>query len=454
MRLTPHLLSPKSKLSTTTTTVTKLTRSSPPPSSFSWLQALKTKELQHIAQKTGLPSSGTKPVLLGALQDGLARHQRDHEVVQIPKEKRNGKGNGNGLRVLSIDMGIRNLAFAVLGVSGGVGFGDGMGSFLDEKKEVKAGGALELSLDAWRRVSLPLDRGFSVEEFERYLDSAASVSASASGSDSSDKLDTPIGKGRGKKPQTQSEDKAHTQAQTQEKAKGKEKEKEKESFSLPVYATHAHSIVTTLLERYNPTHILIERQRFRSGGGAAVQEWSLRVGVFEGMLWAVLHSLQQQKGAAASGDHGVVGLSPKVIAIEPSRVGRFWVPPSSTSSSSSSSSSPSSSDEKKRNGKKSTSREGKKVKIDLVGSWLENSVFSTHDGDGVQGWVDAYMAKWKRSTGSKSKSKSTASGPNALEIGKLDDLADCLVQGVTWLEWERMKSRVVKDGFGDIDIPP
>ncbi|BCS29055.1 uncharacterized protein APUU_70625S [Aspergillus puulaauensis] len=454
MRLTPRLLSPKSKLSTTTTTVTKVTQSSPPPSSsFSWLQALKTKELQHIAQKTGLPSSGTKPVLLGALQDGLARHRRDHEVVQIPKEKGNGKGNdngnGNGLRVLSIDMGIRNLAFAVLGVSGGVGFGDGMGSFLDEKKEVKAGGALELSLDAWRWVSLPLDRGFSVEEFERYLDSAASVSASASGSDSSDNLDTPIGKGRGKKPQTQSEDKAHTQAQAQTQEKAKGKEKEKESFSLPVYATHAHSIVTTLLERYSPTHILIERQRFRSGGGAAVQEWSLRVGVFEGMLWAVLHSLQQQKRAAASGDHGVVGLSPKVIAIEPSRVGRFWVPPSTSSSSSSSSS-----DEKKINGKKSTSREGKKVKIDLVGSWLENSVFSTHDGDGVQGWVDAYMAKWKRSTGSKSKSKSTASGPNALEIGKLDDLADCLVQGVTWLEWERMKSRVVKDGLGGIDIPP
>lgn len=435
MRLTPRLLNPKSKLPTRTTTT--VTRSSPPPSpSFSWLQALKTKELQHIAQKTGLPSSGTKPVLLGSLQDGLARHQRDHELVQIPKEKRSGDGNGKGLRILSIDMGIRNLAFAVLGVSGGGfgsgdGDGDGMGSFLDKEKRVKASGALELSLDTWRRVSLPLDRGFSVEEFGRYLDSAAS----SSGSDSSDNIDTPIAKGRGKKPQSQSEDKA-------EKAKGKEKEKE--SFSLPVYATHAHSIVTTLLERYNPTHILIERQRFRSGGGAAVQEWSLRVGVFEGMLWAVLHSLQQQNAAAAGGHHGILGPNPKVIAIEPSRVGRVWLPPSSSSSPG----------EKKKGGKKSTSREGKKVKIDLVGSWLENGVFSTHDGNGVQGWVDGYMAKWKRNTGSKSKSKLMAPGPSALDIGKLDDLADCLVQGVTWLEWERMKSKVVKNGLGGIDVPP
>lgn len=457
MRLNPCLLNPKSRLPTTTAT-----RSSPPPpsSSFSWLQALKTKELQHIAQKTGLPSSGTKHVLLGALQNGLARHQRDHGLVQIPNEKRGGLGNG--LRILSIDMGIRNLAFAVLGVSGGIGDGPGPGSgdgmaqsFLDKGKEKEANtdGRLELSLDTWRRVSLPLDRGFSVEEFGRYLDSAASASASVSGSDSSSdnlNLDTPgpIGKSQEEKPQPQSEDKA--QAQTQEKAK----EKVKESFSLPVYATHAHSIVTTLLDRYNPTHILIERQRFRSGGGAAVQEWSLRVGVFEGMLWAVLHSLQQQK-AAARGGHGAVGLSPKVIAIEPSRVGRFWMPSSSlTSSSSSSSSSSSGSDGKKMNGKKSTSREGKKVKVDLVGSWLENSVFSIHDGSGVQGWVDGYMARWKRSTGSKSKSKSTASGPDALEIGKLDDLADCLVQGVTWLEWERMKSRVVENGLTGIDVPP
>ncbi|KAL4785720.1 mitochondrial resolvase Ydc2 [Aspergillus varians] len=479
MRPTLRLLKSSTKLTSSSTSST-----SSCSSSFPWLQSLKIKQLQHLAQKTGLPSSGTKAVLVSSLESGLARYQRDsHGRVAsgsgpglgsgagvgsgLAGEKEKEKGeNEEKRKILSIDMGIRNLAFAVLGVSGPgtaavQGGGGGLGSLLemgkgkgDEKEKEKSGRApstrLELSLDAWRRVSLPLDRGVTVEEFARYLDSSSPGSDFGSGvgfgtgSDSDflvgaeagvESLDadvdtssssSPAAAGKGKK------------AQALSKGKDKDKDKQKIPFSLPIYATHAHSVITALLARYNPTHVLIERQRFRSGGGSAVQEWSLRVGVFEGMLWAVLHSLQQQQQKQT-------GSSPSVIAIEPARVGRFLALHSSISSSGSTGVQT-----------KTSSREGKKLKIDLVGSWLENEAFLIHDSGGVQEWMDGYMAKWKKSSKlnskSKSKSKSEDGGAVVADIGKLDDLADCLVQGVTWLEWERMKRRVVREGLEGVVV--
>ncbi|RDW57972.1 uncharacterized protein DSM5745_11352 [Aspergillus mulundensis] len=356
-------------------------------------------------------------------------------------------------------MGIRNLAFAVLNVRGS-GPDSFPGTLIEMLRESKskpaseqraAKGKVDISLEAWRRVSLPLDRGLSVAEFERYLDTSifpTSNTISSSPAESTDVVtdDTP--------------------SPTGQKAKGKA---EKAPFSLPIYATHAHSVISAMLAKYNPTHVLIERQRFRSSGGSAVQEWSLRVGVFEGMLWAVLHSLkmqqhQQQRSAQKMG--------PEVIAIEPARVGRFWGPPT-TSSASGSDVDPGSDDGTAKKKKKTgSSREGKKLKIDLVGSWLENNLFSfpTHsDSETVRPWVDAYMAKWKKTTKPRAKSKTKAArssvsdlgagaGAADIDITKLDDMADCLVQGVTWLEWEGMKKRVVRDGIGavvvGVDAPP
>ncbi|KAL6236110.1 mitochondrial resolvase Ydc2 [Aspergillus navahoensis] len=479
--------------------------------SFPWLSTLKTKELQHLAQRTGLPSSGTKAVLIEGLERGLTLYREQHGDKLFQSNSNEGlenndlaKAHGDGnedvdgkdkeLRILSIDVGIRNLAFAVLIVRG---FGDGLGSrstlgLLTETLErpnqgrrkgkgvrgsVSEGknegeGAVQVSLEAWQRVSLPLDRGLSVEEFGRYLDPPYFAFPSTTTTLTSAPL-----------PESEfvfgclGTDKGASMAASPT-AKGERRDKT--PFSLPIYATHAHSIISALLARYKPTHVLIERQRFRSGGGSAVQEWSLRVGVFEGMLWATLHSLRMYRNKDKTGAEQN-GTTPRVISIEPARIGRFWAP-STASSPSSDVTSPAAAASDNGEGKKkkkttSSSREGKKLKINLVGSWLEQDLFLTSHGRTVQPWVDAYMAKWKKmpkpKRGSKSKTKEKTKSSDSdldccvaadagivetgIDIAKLDDMADCLVQAVTWLEWEGMKGRVVREGIGGVvegvDVP-
>jgi cruciform cutting endonuclease 1 len=196
------------------------------------------------------------------------------------------------------------------------------------------------------------------------------------------------------------------------KEDGKEKiGKEKETFCPSVYASNAYALLNTLLSSYNPTHILIERQRFRSGGGSAVQEWTIRVGVLEGMLYAVLHTLRQERG----GDVSKI----QVHGIEPGRVVKYWID---------------------REGGKMSAREVKKAKISIVGELLEGGKVGVPEG-AVGDLVGMYLGKVNGKVNGKGK----------IDVGKLDDLADCLLQGVTWLEWEGMRERLVKGVFEGLE---
>ncbi|KAL4956544.1 T-complex protein 11-domain-containing protein [Aspergillus filifer] len=410
------------------------------------------------------------------------------KTIHVPGPKIDAKN------IISIDMGVRNMAFAVFQVRGtptasvldtfeermnkkegwekeeemrlcrerlrrermalrvtkerkGEGEGEDPYAELREKKET-------IILRAWRHFSLPIDRGLTGPQFSRFLDGESLVSNGPAESSSHD--DDVLGS---------AED---SDVETKPEAQGTESEEEVNTFSPWVYAAHANSILTQMFYRYQPTHILIERQRFRSGGGAAVQEWSLRVGVLEGMLWAVAHTLIGNK-ARDKNFH-----PPRVVAIDPGSVGRFWAPDADPETDSSLERD---GNETKQKAKKSTtSREGKKLKIDLVGSWLQNDAFDISAMDCTPEWVDAYLAKWNKRSGrsqivkaaseseavvQRTESESSESPsddtpektqkralkkPNPLpEIPKLDDLADCLVQAVTWLEWERTKTRLFEE---------
>ncbi|EAU34551.1 conserved hypothetical protein [Aspergillus terreus NIH2624] len=320
----------------------------PLQSAHLWLQSLKTTQLQRIAQATGIQSAGPKGPLIQRL---------DTELTD--SAYRSGHATPQPLSILSIDMGIRNLAFAHL--------------LVPPAPQLRAttppAATVVPTLQAWRRLSL-----------------------SAPGDD----------------------------------------------FSPGTYAPVAYALVTELLATHRPTHVLIERQRFRSGGGSAVQEWTLRVGVFEGMLYAVFFALRQRERELARGAQAEGGMMPVVLGVEPQRVLRYWDGVTGGGT------------------KRVSSREGKKVKIDLVGRWVSSAMeerveaedrvegarrMRVGEGAEVRQWVDGYLDRW---TGKRVRRGESADGRP--DIGKLDDLADCLLQGVTWLEWQVMRDRIVREG--------
>ncbi|KKZ66082.1 hypothetical protein EMCG_08147 [[Emmonsia] crescens] len=410
----------------------------PSTSPTTWLPSLKVRQLQRLASLTGILSSGTKPVLIERLKQVL--HVEPRQAVQNASQEESSINDKKPASILSIDMGIRNLAFAHLVVPPG------------HTGRTPSGELNPPILKAWYRLSVP-----------------SFVSNSASNKQA---LDFHMGEemkpkkklAKGRKSKTLGVPKAG-----QEDGDFKEKEKkEKESFAPKLYAAHAYTLMSSLLATYKPTHVLIERQRFRSGGGSSVQEWTIRVGVFEGMLYAVLRSIQQErKGEVAN----IV-----VQGVEPQRVMRYWM------------------DEEdldlnlkgkrtetpltKNIPKPMTPNRRKQIKIDRIGTVLSSctgsGIRSTDLGDhiglqfGDDGQmhevVEAYLKKWgKKTKGKKATTRGSSVIPSPssskeachsasddsqiLEIEKLDDLADCLLQAMTWLEWQNTRQKIARYGL-------
>ena len=78
-------------------------------------------------------------------------------------------------------------------------------------------------------------------------------------------------------------------------------------FTSQNLALAAQSLLTRTFLPYAPSTILIERQRFRTGGVAAVQEWTLRVNTLEAALWGVLAALRGGRDFDVSGSSSVRG---------------------------------------------------------------------------------------------------------------------------------------------------
>lgn len=315
-----------------------------------WLPHCKLADLKHIANAIGSNTGGTKAVLSSSLQGDL---QKDRFV--LPKSPGGKLIRDAHHDIVSIDMGIRNLAFCRLSLS-----------------------------PHWTSVTQP-----AVPVIHDWARIAISKRPSAEGSVD----DAP-------------------------------RSIIKETFDPATYSQHAYFLLEKLLSNSPPTQILIERQRFRSMGGSAVQEWTLRVNMFEAMLYAVLRTLSE-RGIWNGAVHPVA----------PAKVFKFWL-----------------GDAEVGLGKRATSSSSrtKAAKVEMVAKWLqEQDQFVLERRAAKIG--QAYL---KKTQGAKrvvveqdGLSKKMASGPPEVEIGKLDDLADCLLQGMAWIQWEKHRRTILAGGI-------
>lgn len=344
---------------TRSTALIRIRRPSKLPTTCMALKLPPTLKLQHLkalAYQCGISSSGTKAVLTSRLL---------HEIRPAPGHACQ-PSLSNPVRILSIDMGIRNLAFCLL--------------------DLPAASKGLPAVTAWQRIAVS--------------------SAPTANSSTESPIATP-----------------------------------KEVFDPPTLSLLAYNLLANTLLPLAPTHILIERQRFRSMGRAQILEWTVRVNMFESILYAILYTLRERSLWTGA-----------VIPIAPGKVGPFWLDADADLARAIER-------ETKTRNTKNAKLLNKGAKIDLVKSWLEAGEMIDIKTDDVKSTAEAYLEKWYRLPGRKrSKIPEEVKKPakvvkgDAEEMGKLDDLADCLLQGMAWLQWEKNKGLALEKGIDAFNL--
>ena len=167
-----------------------------------------------------------------------------------------------------------------------------------------------------------------------------------------------------------------------------------ESFEPIDYAAKAYTLMKSSLEMYHPHTILIERQRYRSSGGSAVQEWTVRVNMLESMFHAVLHTISQEHEY----DFNVYSVSPR-------KVTQLWLADI----------------EEKMN-----ARETKGAKIAVAGRIVKGEEMKVK----FMGQAEDVAQEFNGKGGG---------------VKKFDDLADAMLQGLGWWKWHVNRSVMMDD---------
>ncbi|OAK95807.1 ribonuclease H-like protein [Phaeosphaeriaceae sp. SRC1lsM3a] len=380
------------------------------------------KALQTLLTRIGSASSGTKDVLSHRLKrdilDSRLFSRRPEWQDQLKSDRQ------RGLRVFSIDMGIKNLAFCDVIVNY---------SERDARKptmDVIQWDKLNLA-DATRELRRPLPNPLSRIKIE---------------ADEGEEVDP---------------------------------------YSLYVLSRAAHNFITRHVLAGDPDIILIESQRWRSASSSAIQQWTVRVNTLEAMLWTTLHTIQvEYKKNNPEPKHYQMKRDYETFGVDPKRVGQFWLGQHAQAMAEKEGTTDSEmvvdalvevEGDKASSKKIPRSKAEKKAKIAILRSWLATEPASTASttpesapnisfkiGIGATAAREALALP----TLAKPRKKKVKGGDDGSvaetgkEMKKLDDITDCFLQAAAWVAWESNRlqlyeaweKQVEKDGkLPDLD---
>lgn len=343
----------------------------------------KASQLREVARLCGKSRSGTKADLTGRISDDL----------------REFKPLAPGTRVLSIDLGIRNLAYCLLEVP----------EITNEARVTKTRGRKNKEsissqapaipiLHAWERIALipkvtkpttkKSKKAATTETKTRKTDKNAEPETSAQAAETQplapavdDPTTTPVAI---------------------------------QDFSPARLSQLAVDLLLHRLLPLRPDVVTLEQQRFRSMGSSAVFEWTLRVNSLEAMLYTgltMLRTLGRWDGAGRL--ESVVARNVQdFMAAQAGMVEGNW--------------------------QEELQKDNKRVKKNIIGKMLSEGI-GVSPMEGVGPVVGEYITKWSM----KGKRGKIGSAEN---VKKMDDLADCLLQGLAFIRWQENKRRLVEGG--------
>ncbi|CAI9630618.1 unnamed protein product [Alternaria burnsii] len=357
-------------------------------------RAITAKALQSLLVHIGAPSSGTKAVL-------QERFQRVIGKPLLPNSQspwRTSESASRKFRIMSIDMGIKNLAFCEAEVS------------YPFTNSLDAG----MEILRWEKINLTEATHDEIHERSE----VTTTEQNTAGAD-----------------------------------------EESDPYSVDALSKTAYGLLRNTIMTGSPDIILIEKQRWRSGGSSAVQQWTLRVNTLEGMLWAVLQTMNAERlygGAEALGTGNVY----EVFSADPKRVGQYWLTRATRNSPEIDEKTDRSTDDieagsgeegDKSVAKKKPSRTKaeKQAKIALLRSWLTSTPASTASvtrdsipsimfsiTPGAEATREALCGPLESRKPKKAKRVSTDTLPTQGQPKKLDDITDCFLQAAAWVSWE------------------
>lgn len=368
---------------------------------FAFPPKLTSAQLKSIARLCGKSRSGTKAVIADRIVDDLRTFE------PLPP----------GTRVLSIDLGIRNLAYSLLEVPESSHGLPTKSTKRARKKDIAPSSVVPIAprLLAWERLAL-IPRVDKVAPPKRSSKKTRKKSKADDENDTAQQEDEVLPK------------KGRRKSKADEIASGLEAVDLTadadptttpvlmEDFSPARLSALAVDLILNRLLPLRPDVVTLEQQRFRQMGGSGVYEWTLRVNSLESMLYAVL-TLLRETGQWHRGGRIEPIVARNVLEFMVVRdrtagfdVGDIW----------------------------GRGADNKKVKKDIIGRALASA-----EGLVVEGAPEAvaseYLDEWQ---GKKSFQR------KADRMKKLDDLADCLLQGLAFIHWQNNK-RMLLDGGVD-----